>query len=253
MDMKALMSAMLSSDSLQGMSQRTGTTKKGVESVLASALPSLISGAAGQAQNEETAASFAGALEDHAKDDTSSLGSFLSNVDLTDGGKILGHLLGSKTDATADEAAGKSGLSSSQTKAILSAASPLLMSLLGQQTQAQKKTEETSSPIGAIMGSLLANADMGSLLGSVLGTGDDVEEAPKRTSSSSKKTTSSSKKASSSSKKTSSSSKKTSSSSKKTSSSSKKTTSSSKKKSPVSEKEEEKSGGILDALMGLLK
>ncbi len=219
MDMKALMSAMLSSDSLQGMSQRTGTSQKGVESVLASALPSLLNGAAGQAQNEETAASFAGALEDHAKDDTSSLGSFLSNVDLEDGGKILGHLLGSKADATADEAAGKSGLTSSQTKVILSAASPLLMSLLGQQTQAQKKTEETASPIGTIMGSLLANADMGSLMGSLLGGGNDAEEeTPKKPTSSSKK----------------------------------KTTSSSKKKNN-SAGEEKKSGGILDALMGLLK
>ncbi len=239
MDMKALMSAMLSSDSLQGMSQRTGTSKKGVESVLASALPSLLSGAAGQAQNEETSASFAGALEDHAKDDTSSLGSFLSNVDLTDGSKILGHLLGTNADATADEAAGKSGLSTSQTKAILSAASPLLMSLLGQQTQAQKKSDEASSPIGTIMGNLLANADMGSLLGSVLGGGDDAEDNANKTSSSSKKTSSSSKKNSSS--------------SKKTTSSSKKTSSSSKKKSAAANQEEETSSGILDALMGLLK
>lgn len=218
MDMKALMSAMLCSDSLQGMSALSGTSKKGVQSVLTSALPSLLTGAMGQAQNEETAESFAGALEDHAKDDTSSLGSFLSNVDVADGGKILGHLLGSKADSTAEDAAEKSGLSADKTKLILSAASPLLMSLLGQQTQAEKKTESASaSPIGSIMGSLLQNADMGSILTSVLASGSDDDDEPKTTSSS------------------------------------KKRTSSSKKKKSSSSSSESKSGGFLDLLMGLLK
>jgi len=166
MDINALMSSMLSGDSIKGLSKATGTTQTNVKNVLASALPSLLSGAKEQATNSSTAQSFSDALADHAKDNTGDITSFLSSVNVADGSKIIGHLLGSNQASTTKEAAKSAGISTGKAGSILSAAAPLLMSLLGQQAG---KEGNSASGIAGIMGSLLGNADMGSLISGLVG------------------------------------------------------------------------------------
>ena len=194
MDLASMMKTMLSSDSIAKMSEKTGTSTDEVKSVLLSALPAMLSGVKGQAINKDTVAGFAGALESHAKDDTSDITAFLSNVDIKDGKKIVGHLLGGEKDATTKAAAQKAGLSTAATGSILGAVAPLLMSLLGQQVtqaaqaqaqpQAQPQAQnvqplggqQASAPGAGLLGSLLgggqqqsAQPGLGSLLGSLLG------------------------------------------------------------------------------------
>jgi len=94
MDLKKLTATVLSSDSLKGLSSLTGASKGDVSSVLTEALPTLLGGADKQAKGKSTAKGFAEALAQHAKDDTGSLGKFFGKVDLGDGAKIIGHLLG---------------------------------------------------------------------------------------------------------------------------------------------------------------
>ena len=169
MDLNALMQSLLSQDSLQNIESVTGTTEKQVKNVLSSALPSLLNGAMAQATNEETAEGFVGALADHAKVDTADISSFFNGIDLTDGGKIVNHLLGDDKKATTKEAAQKAGISQKKTGSILSAAAPLLMSLLGQQTASSSNSaSNNSSGIAGLMGSLLSNIDLGSILGGLL-------------------------------------------------------------------------------------
>ena len=135
MDLNSLMSTLLSGDSIANLSQLSGASQKNVKDVLSSALPSILEGAVGQANDENTVEGFANALLSHAKDDTSDVASFMSNVDLEDGGKIIGHLLGNNKEATTQEAATRAGLSVGKTGIILALLAPMLMSLLGQQTQ----------------------------------------------------------------------------------------------------------------------
>ncbi|MBQ1504454.1 MAG: DUF937 domain-containing protein, partial [Oscillospiraceae bacterium] len=173
MDLNALMGTLLSQDSLQNMSSLTGASSENVASVLSSALPAMLSGAQGQANDENALAGFAGALQDHAKDDTSDIASFLSGVDLEDGGKIVAHLLGGNQAQTTQDAADKAGLDLGKTASILAAVAPLLMSLLGQQTQQEEEKEEekpaSGSLLGGLFGNLLGNVDMGSLILGLLG------------------------------------------------------------------------------------
>ena len=172
MDINALMSAMLSSDSIKNMSQVTGASQKDVKNVLASALPSLLSGAQSQADDAGTVEGFAGALTDHAKADTTDIASFLSKVDLEDGGKIVSHLLGAEKDATTRKAAEAANVDAGKSGSILAAAAPLLMSLLGQQTaqeSGQTGGATSSSAISGLMGALLSNVDVTSLLLGLLG------------------------------------------------------------------------------------
>jgi len=208
MDLTSLMKTMLSSDSIAQMSKKTGTSTDEVKSVLLSALPAMLSGVQGQANNQETVAGFAGALDSHAKDDTSDISAFLSNVDIKDGEKIVGHLLGGDKAATTKAAATKAGLSNAATGKILGAAAPLLMSLLGQQftqaAQAQPQAQNVqllgggqqaapsgigllagllgggqqpsapqqsagANPLGSMVGSMFGNVDVNSLLAGFLG------------------------------------------------------------------------------------
>lgn len=167
MDLSKIASSLLSSDSLKGLSNLTGASNKDITGVLTSALPSLLSGATEQAKDKKTSESFATALAQHAKDDTSDLTSFLGKVDLNDGAKIIGHLLGSGKEETVKKAAKASGVSEKKTGDILSAIAPMLLSLLGQQAE---EDDDKESGASGLVGALLDNVDVGSLLAGLIST-----------------------------------------------------------------------------------
>ena len=167
MDLSKIAGSLLSSDSLKGLSSITGASNGDIKNVLSSALPALLSGATEQAKNESTAAGFANALAQHAKDDTSNLADFLGKVDLADGAKIIGHLLGSGKEETVKKAAKASGVSEKKTSDILSAIAPMLLSLLGQQAD---EDDDKDSGVGNLVGALLDNVDVGSLLSGLIST-----------------------------------------------------------------------------------
>ena len=165
MDINSLLGTLLSSDSVSGVSKATKADNNEVASVLNAALPMLLKGAKKQSEDKDTAESFATALLSHGKKDTSNLSSFLKNVDLDDGSKIIGHLLG-KDDDSVKKIAKSSGVSTKKTGDILSAAAPLLMSLLGQESASKKSDNNVALELA---GALLKNVDVGDLIGDLLG------------------------------------------------------------------------------------
>lgn len=165
MDLQKLAGTLLSSDSIEGLSGLTGVSGSDISNVLAQGLPTLLSGANAQAKDKDTSAGFAAALAQHAKDDTGNLSSFMGKVDMEDGSKIIAHLLGSDKDQTLSNISKKAGVSAKDTSSILSAVAPLLMSLLGQQADAD---DDKESGVDALLGTLLDNVDVGSLLTGLL-------------------------------------------------------------------------------------
>ena len=165
MDIEKLLGELLSSDSLKGLSKASGASKNDVKKVVSEVLPSLLGGAKEQAEGSDTAEGFTQALSDHAKADTSDIKGFLKNVDLEDGAKIIGHLLGGNQESTTKAVSEKTGVSAKKTGNILSSIAPLLMSLLGQQTG----SDNSGAGVGNLMGSLLGGVDLSSLLGGLLG------------------------------------------------------------------------------------
>ena len=165
MDLTKLAGTLLSSDSISGLSSLTGASDKDVSNVLAQALPALLKGANGQAKDDATAEGFASALADHAKVDTKDLSQFLGNVDLTDGSKILSHLLGSDKDNVLNSIAGSTGVSEKDTSSIVSGIAPLLLSLLGQQAE---EDDDKETGTAGLVGALLENVDVADLLTGLL-------------------------------------------------------------------------------------
>ncbi len=175
MDMKSLITTMMSSDSLNGISQVTNTTKDDTRSVLSAALPLLLSGAQAQSQNVNTAASFGNALFNHGQQNTSNVSSFLQGVDLLDGGKIIGHLLGLNNNNTMSLISQQTGVSNQNTSNILAAAAPLLMSLLGQQL-GSTSANATPSLLSTNATNTMQGLNMGSLLTGLLGGAQPVQQ-----------------------------------------------------------------------------
>ena len=176
MDINSLLGTLLSSDSVSGVSKATKADNNEVASVLNAALPMLLKGAKKQSEDKDTAESFATALLSHGKKDTSNLSSFLKNVDLDDGSKIIGHLLG-KDDDSVKKIAKTSGVSAKKTGDILSAAAPLLMSLLGQESASKKSDNNVALEIA---GALLKNVDVGDLIGDLLGGDNKKKKSSKK-------------------------------------------------------------------------
>ena len=178
MDLNALMSTMLSEESMENLGMKADASPDQVRGVLGSALPLLLSGANAQATNQQTASGFVGALQQHAQDDASNVGSFLGGVDMADGAKIIAHLLGANTATQTQAVAQQTGVSQQQTGNILAAAAPLLLTLLGQQAASSSNSANNNAlGIGSLMGSLMGSGDMTSLLGSLLGGGMAAQPA----------------------------------------------------------------------------
>lgn len=173
MDISALLSTMVSSDSIGNISKVTGAKKADVQSVLSAALPLLIEGAGKQAEGKDTVEGFTGALEQHAQNDTSDIKAFMKGVDLEDGAKIVAHLLGKKNESAQKSISKDSGVSGNQVGSIMAAAAPLLMSLLGQQSSSSstETTQSAANPTAGLIGALLKNVDITSLLFGLLGGG----------------------------------------------------------------------------------
>ena len=165
MELNQLLGTVMSEDSIKNIARTAGVSEEKTRNILGMALPEMLSGALNQAKNSGTAEGFAGALRQHGQADTADLGSFLSHVDLADGAKIVEHLLGSGDGVEQISKKAKAG--KKDVSSVLSAVAPLLMSLLGQQTQGS----QSGSAVAGLMGSLLQNVDVGSLLTGLLGGG----------------------------------------------------------------------------------
>ncbi len=156
----SILNALLSTSNIKSIGKESGAATADVKKVLTSALPSLLQGASAQASGTSTAAGFLQALSSHASDKPGA-------IDLSDGAKILSHLLGSKATSTTNAIAKESGVDKATVKSILAAAAPLLLSVLGQQTNA---SSSNSNAVAAILSGVVSS-NMGSLLAGFLGGG----------------------------------------------------------------------------------
>ena len=153
MDLANILSSLAGNDTVNEISKKFNIDTNKVSSVITSALPTLIGAMQKNASTESGAAALAKALGDHAGNANSMI-SNLKNVDLTDGSKILGKILGGNASSIFDKIGKQTGTTSGQVSNILSSIAPALMNMLGK-----------------LKGNNTGNDALGALLGSVLGGG----------------------------------------------------------------------------------
>ena len=143
---------------ISGVSGQTGQNESKTGSVLTMAMPVLMQAMKRNAATPQGAEGLMGALK--GKHDGSILdnlsGLFGGGVDnsvLDDGGKILGHVLGNKQQNVTQALSQKSGVDTGGVAQILKVAAPILMGVLGKQSQQQNVSN--ASGIEGLLGGLL--------------------------------------------------------------------------------------------------
>ena len=173
--------SLLSGNGISTIAKTVGAKEENVQSAVGAALPALISGMQKNVSTESGASSLAKALSDHSGDSTSNVASFLKNVDLSDGAKIVSHILGGSKTSTTSAIAKQSGLTSSKVSQILSMIAPLLLSLIGKKNTGG---DSSSAGLGSLLGGILGgSSDLGGLASAAAGLFGGASESSEKTAS----------------------------------------------------------------------
>lgn len=142
-----------------GIANQTNQSQDKTQSVLTMALPVLMKAMQRNASTPDGAASLLGALNNSKHDGSilNDLGGLFGggvSADVTnDGSKILGHILGNKTQNVESAIGAKAGMDTNSVAQILKVAAPILMGVLGNQTRQQSVSD--SNGLSGLLGGLL--------------------------------------------------------------------------------------------------
>ena len=155
-----LLSGPIGQTIINGVSSSTGQDSSKTSSVLTMALPMLMKAMERNASTPEGAQGLMGALNKHDGGILDNLGGlFGGGVDesvTNEGGQILNHILGDKTSNIEQVISQKSGVDAGSVGNILKTAAPLLMGLLGKQSQQNGVSD--SNGLTSLIGGMLGGA-----------------------------------------------------------------------------------------------
>ena len=167
MDITNILGALTGNDAVGAIADNLKIDSKQVSSVISSALPTLLGAMQKNASTPGGAEALAKALGDHA----GNAGNIINNLkitDLTDGGKILGHIFGGNLGNVLGGISKQTGVSTNSVSNILAAIAPSLLALLGKQNG-----NSGAAGLGGLLGALLGGSSAGNIktggLGSILG------------------------------------------------------------------------------------
>ena len=172
----AALSDLLNSDSgkqiIAGISNKVGTTKGETSSVLSSVLPSLVGS---MLNNSTTSEGQSGLLEallggKHDGSILDNLSGFLGNDDTTDGGNILGHVLGNNQQNVQNQVSQNTGVSSDKIAMIMKIVAPILLGYLAKKAMGSGMNNN---------GETIDGGGLGGLLGGLLKGQSQQQQAPK--------------------------------------------------------------------------
>ena len=178
--LNVLMKTLLGDSSLSALMEKTGLSAAKLKKLLPLAIPLLLKYLTGNASSEGGALSLLGALGQHSG--SKALPAQIAEADETDGGKILGHILGKDNQSAVQDLAKKSGLSGAEVSKALGSLAPALLNILGSATASAKdQAGQSAGPDLSSMISLLGGGKVSSsplsLLGGLLGGGKNRKAA----------------------------------------------------------------------------
>lgn len=141
-------------------SEKTNTSPDRTASVLSSAMPLILGAMKRNAATPDGAASLNNALENNKHDGSllDNLGGLLSGGSLddlmSDGGGILGHVLGGKQERVEQTISKTSGVDAGSVGQIIKMAAPIIMGILGSQ---KRKDNVSQNGLGDLLGSVLGS------------------------------------------------------------------------------------------------
>lgn len=138
------LSALLTEQNVKALAKAAGIQSEDVSKIAAAVLPELMAGMASNAKQQGGADALLGAMMSHANDAD-------DKIDLADGMKVLGHVLGANQQTTHSKVAQNTGMDAQQVAQIAAMMAPMVLSSLGKQKQAQQSHAQAQQPQGMDM------------------------------------------------------------------------------------------------------
>ena len=188
-----LLKSLLTDASVSALAKKTGLNAGSLKKLIPLAVPLLLKFLTSNASSESGALSLLGALSQHTNKKT--LSDQIDEADTEDGGKIIGHILGSQSEAVTGQLARQAGMSERDVSSALAGLAPALMSglsaatnsissapkvdlsdgfdlsdLMGMFAGAQQAQQVQAQPSGGLLSGLLggSGSGLGDLFGSLL-------------------------------------------------------------------------------------
>ena len=143
-----LVGAMTAQAPVNDLSNKVGGSNAQISSLISAALPLLMQSMTNNASSPAGAASLLSALAQHTN--TAPVAQQISNADLIDGGKIIGHILGNNSASVMNSLAQQSGLNTNQVSSVLGSIAPgkkpglALISCLSESSSCHSERSEES-------------------------------------------------------------------------------------------------------------
>lgn len=165
MDLSSLLGFLLSEgQTIDDIARKVGANPQDVQKAAKISVPTLVEALNKNAQDEEKRASLNKALEDHSEDNVEDLQGFLSGMDLADGQKMLGHILGGKKNQVENNISKSSGLSSGQVTGLLAMLAPILIGMLGKKKKEENISKESLPDLTGSLGNILGGGNGGDIM-----------------------------------------------------------------------------------------
>lgn len=161
---KIIGSLMADGSALEEMAKKVGAHPQEIQKAAGVGIPTLVAALNKNAQDEKEKASLSKALDAHSNDPVDNVSGFLKGVDLADGQKMLGHILGKDKTKAETNIAKSSGLSSTQVSSLLSMLAPVLLGALGQKKKEENIQEDNLARLTGSLGGLLSGSASGGLM-----------------------------------------------------------------------------------------
>ena len=180
-----LLKSMMTDNSINTMSQKTGLGAKQLRKLLPLAIPLLLKFMTKNASSQAGASSLLSALTQHTNNKPVS--QQIAEADTVDGGKILAHILGNNSQASLDDLANQTGMSQQEVLSALSSITPAMLSGLSAATNASTNTAsaaastaatQTASAAAASQIDLSDGLDMKELMSLLGGSQPQVQQKP---------------------------------------------------------------------------
>ena len=156
-------------DNLDQLAEKTNIDRDSIGDIVKQSMPAILEGLNQNTNKKKGAESLVSALAKHSGSLLESVKKGdLSNLDLSDGKKIIGHIFGSTTDDVAGEIAKDSGVSKSQSSDILSALAPIIMSALSQEKEDNDLDADGLSSLTTTLMSSFLGGDNDDKLGKIV-------------------------------------------------------------------------------------
>ena len=149
-----LLSSLLSSSSMNTLSNNTGVQKPQLSKLLILALPLIIKYMTSNTQSQSGLSSLFGALAGHQNRGT--VEDQIANADVEDGQKILGHIFGNDKPQVVDNLAQQSGVDANDVANVLGTIAPYVLSGLSAATQESHAQQQQQQASGVDLGSLMS-------------------------------------------------------------------------------------------------